>query len=252
MHFIHLICALGDAPGMRVGSAGHQLCCTALVWGWRALTFEDDEQGVSCMVMRLDLHGDCSRGVDLVRAEYVPDDEQDIGSTVLRLKERVGPGGFVFTSGGIGATHDDVTYSAIAAAFGAPAAGGSTKATAPAALAENTLLCTATQHLHPTMDAGIWRNALGVLLGWQGTSTQDAVEGRPSQVCCIAGTELQLHEPTVERMRENCSKRGVELNEARLRMATLPAAAEVMHAIYLCTQVCICSGTHEDFCALGS
>ena len=74
------------------------------------------------MVMRLGLHGDCSRGVDLVRAEYVPDDEADIGSTVLRLKERVGPGGFVFTSGGIGATHDDVTYSAIAAAFGAPAA----------------------------------------------------------------------------------------------------------------------------------
>ena len=57
---------------------------------------------------------------------------------------------------------------------------------------------------------------------------------------CIAGTELQLHEPTVERMRENYSKRGVELNEARLRMATLPAAAEVMPAIDLCTQVSIC------------
>ena len=60
----------------------------------------------------------CSRGVDLVRIECVPDDEEDISRTVLGLKERVGPGGFVFTSGGIGATHDDVTYSAIAAAFG--------------------------------------------------------------------------------------------------------------------------------------
>ena len=94
--------------------------------------------------MRVDPHGDCSRGVDLVRAEYVPDDEQDIGSTVLRLKERVGPEGFVFTSGGIGATHDDITYSAIAAAFGAPAASGTTTALASAVLAESALLCTAT------------------------------------------------------------------------------------------------------------
>lgn len=53
-----------------------------------------------------------------MRIECVPDDEEDISRTVLGLKERVGPGGFVFTSGGIGATHDDVTYSAIAAAFG--------------------------------------------------------------------------------------------------------------------------------------
>lgn len=56
--------------------------------------------------------------MDLGRIECVPDDEGDISSTVLRLKERVGPSGFVFTSGGIGATHDDVTYSAIASAFG--------------------------------------------------------------------------------------------------------------------------------------
>ena len=106
------------------------------------------------MVMRLELCGDCSRGVDLVRAEYVPDDERDIGSTVLRLKERVGPGGFVFTSGGIGATHDDVTYSAIAAAFGAPAAGGATKAIAPPqAPVDSTLPCPASQHPHATTNA---------------------------------------------------------------------------------------------------
>jgi len=53
-----------------------------------------------------------------VRIECVPDEEADISSTVLRLRERVGPSGFVFTSGGIGATHDDMTYSAIASAFG--------------------------------------------------------------------------------------------------------------------------------------
>lgn len=46
----------------------------------------------------------CSQGVDFVRAEYVPDDKNDIISTVLRLKERVGDNGVIFSSGGIGAS----------------------------------------------------------------------------------------------------------------------------------------------------
>ena len=55
-----------------------------------------------------------------MRAEYIPDDTDDIMQTVLRLKDRVGPDGVIFSSGGIGPTHDDVTYAAIAAAFGMP------------------------------------------------------------------------------------------------------------------------------------
>ncbi len=58
------------------------------------------------------------QGVDLVRAEYIPDDIDDIKQTVVRLKERVGPDGVIFSSGGIGPTHDDVTYEALASAFG--------------------------------------------------------------------------------------------------------------------------------------
>lgn len=42
------------------------------------------------------------------------------------------------------------------------------------------------------------------------------------------GVPLELHQPTVERMREHYGKRGVELNQARLRMATLPATAQVL------------------------
>jgi molybdopterin-biosynthesis enzyme MoeA-like protein len=60
----------------------------------------------------------CSRGVDLIRAEYVPDNVDEIEETVLRLRQKVGPVGFVFSSGGIGPTHDDKTYGAIAEAFG--------------------------------------------------------------------------------------------------------------------------------------
>ena len=51
--------------------------------------------------------------------EVIPDDVAEIRDTVRDLVRRVGPGGAVFTSGGIGPTHDDVTYEGIAAAFGA-------------------------------------------------------------------------------------------------------------------------------------
>ncbi|PNG99533.1 FAD synthase, partial [Tetrabaena socialis] len=50
-----------------------------------------------------------SRGVDLVRVLYIPDSPADIKEAVLDCRARVGPGGSVFTSGGIGPTHDDVT-----------------------------------------------------------------------------------------------------------------------------------------------
>ena len=58
-----------------------------------------------------------NRGKNLIRAEFVPDDEVEIAETLLKLKERVGEGGIIFTSGGIGPTHDDVTYDAVARAF---------------------------------------------------------------------------------------------------------------------------------------
>ena len=38
--------------------------------------------------------------------------------TVRRLKERVGPSGVLFSSGGIGPTPDDISYESIATALG--------------------------------------------------------------------------------------------------------------------------------------
>ncbi|KAJ2773099.1 3-hydroxyanthranilic acid dioxygenase, partial [Coemansia nantahalensis] len=54
-------------------------------------------------------------GVDVQRIEVVPDNMADIAETLQRLSGRHA---IVFTSGGIGPTHDDVTYSAVASAFG--------------------------------------------------------------------------------------------------------------------------------------
>ncbi|KAJ5697759.1 hypothetical protein N7488_011443 [Penicillium malachiteum] len=55
-----------------------------------------------------------SLGIQLKRVEVVPDDEEDIMEAVRRMSERYD---FVVTSGGIGPTHDDITYSSIAKAF---------------------------------------------------------------------------------------------------------------------------------------
>ncbi|MBM2575170.1 competence/damage-inducible protein A [Jannaschia sp. Os4] len=55
-------------------------------------------------------------GIDLKEARVVSDDLDAIGAAVRALSERWD---HVFTSGGIGPTHDDITADAIGAAFGA-------------------------------------------------------------------------------------------------------------------------------------
>ncbi|MGG2362164.1 molybdopterin-binding protein, partial [Salmonella enterica] len=54
-------------------------------------------------------------GVRLTEARFIPDDEAVIVATVNELRSRHD---YVFTSGGIGPTHDDITADAIARAFG--------------------------------------------------------------------------------------------------------------------------------------
>lgn len=54
-------------------------------------------------------------GVDLREARVVPDVETDIVAAVNALRARYT---YVFTTGGIGPTHDDITADAIARAFG--------------------------------------------------------------------------------------------------------------------------------------
>ena len=56
--------------------------------------------------------------MSLVRTETIIDDVDEIVDTITRLRSTVGPDGYIFTSGGIGPTHDDVTYEGVAKAFG--------------------------------------------------------------------------------------------------------------------------------------
>lgn len=58
-----------------------------------------------------------AHGIDLQEVRVVPDDTGAIINAVQRLAESYT---HLFTSGGIGPTHDDITADAIAAAFGAP------------------------------------------------------------------------------------------------------------------------------------
>lgn len=56
-------------------------------------------------------------GIDLREVRFVADDPAAITSTVSQLSAAYGT---VFTSGGIGPTHDDITADCVAAAFDAP------------------------------------------------------------------------------------------------------------------------------------
>lgn len=56
-------------------------------------------------------------GIDLKEVRIVADDEHDIAAALNALRARYT---YVFTSGGIGPTHDDITADAVSAAFGLP------------------------------------------------------------------------------------------------------------------------------------
>ncbi|RXW19710.1 hypothetical protein EST38_g6148 [Candolleomyces aberdarensis] len=56
-------------------------------------------------------------GIDLKRIEVIPDDEGEIIEAARRLSSKFD---LVITSGGIGPTHDDITYASLAKAFNTP------------------------------------------------------------------------------------------------------------------------------------
>src|SRR5712691_10815640 len=95
-------------------------------------------------------------GVDVREVRVVPDIEQEIVTALDALRHRYT---YVFTTGGIGPTHDDITADCVAKAF---------------------------------------------------------------------GVTIELHPEAVAILKERLAKTGGELNEARLRMARIPAGAELV------------------------
>jgi molybdenum cofactor synthesis domain-containing protein len=67
-------------------------------------------------------------GLDLKEARVVADDEDDIVAAVNALRQRYD---YVFTTGGIGPTHDDITADAVGKAFGLPVAHDATSRAHP-------------------------------------------------------------------------------------------------------------------------
>ncbi len=60
-----------------------------------------------------------ARGLALRHMHYLPDDEREIAEAIARLAPSHD---WVFTSGGVGPTHDDVTFGAVARGLGRPIA----------------------------------------------------------------------------------------------------------------------------------
>src|SRR5262245_21272183 len=56
-------------------------------------------------------------GIDLKEVRIVPDEEDEIAAAVNAVRTRYT---YVFTTGGIGPTHDDITADSVARAFGVP------------------------------------------------------------------------------------------------------------------------------------
>ncbi|QED23571.1 competence/damage-inducible protein A [Candidatus Deianiraea vastatrix] len=90
---------------MKVKTAG------CIIIGNEILTGKTKDSNMSYLAIEL-----FKSGIDLIEARHVRDIEQDIVSAVLELSKKYD---YVFTSGGIGPTHDDITTQSIAKAFNA-------------------------------------------------------------------------------------------------------------------------------------
>ncbi|ETS82854.1 hypothetical protein PFICI_04730 [Pestalotiopsis fici W106-1] len=82
----------------------------------RVMATPDERQSrtihtAACLIIGDEVLG----GKNLKRVEVIEDDEDEIIEAVRRMSDRYD---FVVTSGGIGPTHDDITYQSIAKAFG--------------------------------------------------------------------------------------------------------------------------------------
>jgi len=92
--------------------AKHRLTAAVLVIGDEILSGRTQDVNIAAIARFL-----APFGIDVCEARCVPDIETEIVAAVNALRARYT---YVFTTGGIGPTHDDITADAIGAAFGRP------------------------------------------------------------------------------------------------------------------------------------
>lgn len=95
---------MGEADG------AHLVTAALVVIGDEVLSGRTKDKNIGHIAERL-----TEVGIDLREVRIVPDVEADIVAAVNALRHRFT---YVFTTGGIGPTHDDITADAIAKAFG--------------------------------------------------------------------------------------------------------------------------------------
>ncbi len=102
-----------DGEGLTAADEGETIVTAAvLVIGDEILSGRTKDQNIGYIAAFL-----TGIGIDLREARVVPDVEDDIVAAVNALRARYT---HVFTTGGIGGTHDDITADAVGKAFGLP------------------------------------------------------------------------------------------------------------------------------------
>ncbi|MBI1204929.1 MAG: competence/damage-inducible protein A [Rhodopseudomonas sp.] len=140
-----------DLPAARPGEQPGVVTAAILVIGDEILSGRTKDKNIGYIAEYM-----TAIGIDVKEVRIVPDDEPEVVGALNALRNRYT---YVFTTGGIGPTHDDITADCIAKAF---------------------------------------------------------------------GVSIDYHPEAVAIMKERVAKFGGELNEARLRMARIPAGAALV------------------------
>ncbi|GGF62150.1 molybdenum cofactor biosynthesis protein [Azorhizobium oxalatiphilum] len=101
---------MAEANGTQPVAAERQITSALLVIGDEILSGRTKDKNIGHIAERL-----TEIGADLREVRVVPDVEEDIVDALNALRRRYT---YVFTTGGIGPTHDDITADAVAKAFG--------------------------------------------------------------------------------------------------------------------------------------
>ncbi|HEY1749146.1 MAG TPA: molybdopterin-binding protein [Xanthobacteraceae bacterium] len=103
----------GATAGEKQGGEQNEIVTAAvLVIGDEILSGRTKDKNIGFIAEQM-----TAIGIDLKEVRVVPDEEPEIVAALNALRSRYS---YVFTTGGIGPTHDDITADAVAKAFGLP------------------------------------------------------------------------------------------------------------------------------------